>query len=129
MLFTPSDFSNGIKCLQKMCEMPQLHRHNYGIPQWNIFDPTHPRRNVESISAFPGWIRTRIGCVCGGECSMGVWVIVECLPSNAWGPGFHPRYRNKKKTEQGGGRREKDKGHGTECCPELVLLTFRLFFL
>lgn len=62
---------------------------------------------------------------------MGVWVIVECLPSNAWGPGFHPRYcnNNKKKTEQGGGRREKDKGHGTESCPELVLLAFRLFFL
>lgn len=30
---------------------------------------------------------------------MGVWVIVECLPSNAWGPGFHPRYCNKKKRQ------------------------------
>lgn len=82
MLFTPSDFSNGIKCLQKMCEMPQLHRHNYGIPQWNIFDPTHPRRNVESIRAFPGWIRTRIGCVGGSvqwECGS-LWNACLAMP-------------------------------------------------
>lgn len=129
MLFTPSDFSNGIKCLQKMCEMPQLHRHNYGIPQWNIFDPTHPRRNVESISAFPGWIRTRIGCVGGSvqwECGS-LWNACLAMPG-ALGSTLDIATTTKK-TEQGGGRREKDKGHGTECCPELVLLAFRLFFL
>lgn len=44
---------------------------------------------------------------------MGVWVIVECLPSNAWGPGFHPRYcnnNNNKKDRAGRWQERKRQG-------------------